>query len=115
LAGAYYEVAVSWAAEKGIVAGYGNGLFGPDDNVTREQLAVIMYNYQQFSGLRPVESLPAKNFADGHLISDWAKTAVSSLTRQGVISGKPGDLFDPSGNATRAEYASILYRFLTSL
>jgi hypothetical protein len=112
--GAYYGTAVSWAAEKGIVSGYGNGMFGPDDNITREQLAVIMYNYQQFSGLIPAENLPARDFVDGHLISDWAQTAVYCLTRQGVISGKPGDLFDPGGNATRAEFASILHRFLTA-
>ena len=111
----YYSGAVKWAAENGIISGYGNGMFGPNDNITREQLAVIMNNYQQFSGFSPDRSFSGKAFVDEKQISNWAVTAVHNLTTQGLISGKPGDLFDPSGNATRAEFASILHRFLTSL
>jgi len=108
--GVYYTDAVRWAAANGIVTGYENGLFGPDDLVTREQLAAILYRYQGFSGKKPASTHPAQMFADGDSISPYAKEAVNMLVTQGVIGGKPGNLFDPKGNATRAEYAAMLHR-----
>ena len=111
-AGLWYSEAVAWAAANGVVSGYGDGRFGPGDNITREQLAVILNNYQSISGRIPAAIQEEKVFADRERISDWATDAVRKLTMQGLISGKPGDIFDPKGNATRAETASILERFL---
>ena len=94
------------------MSGYGDGRFGPEDNVTREQLAVMVVNYQLFSGRTPMDILMDRMFSDWNEISDWAKGAVNRLTIQGIVSGKPGNLFDPSGEATRAEFAAMLRRFL---
>jgi uncharacterized repeat protein (TIGR02543 family) len=110
--GLWYSDAVMWAAANGIVSGYGNGLFGPEDNITREQMAVIIINYQKFSGKIPPDIVMDREFSDWNDISDWAKDAVNRLTIQGIISGKPGNLFDPQGETTRAEFAAVLHRFL---
>ncbi|MCL2766408.1 MAG: S-layer homology domain-containing protein [Peptococcaceae bacterium] len=106
----YYTNAVLWAAQNNIVLGYGDDRFGPNDDVTREQLAAILYRYQQFTGIFPPVILPAVEFADGNQIGEFAKEAVTNLTMQGIINGKPGNLFDPQGNATRAECAAMLHR-----
>jgi hypothetical protein len=119
--GVWYTDAVKWAAANGVVAGYGDGRFGPNDNITREQLAVILFNYQQLSEIIPPADNSDLAFADSEKISDWAKVAVNRLTEQGLISGKPGNadsgnsanIFDPKSGATRAETASILERFIT--
>ena len=112
LDGAYCMDAVKWGAASGVVLGYGDAKYGPDDDVTREQLAAILYRYQQFSGNVPVNTVPAMNFNDSDQISGYAQEAVDALTKQGIINGKPGNVFDPQGNATRAEFAAMLYRYL---
>ncbi|MCL2336675.1 MAG: S-layer homology domain-containing protein [Firmicutes bacterium] len=110
-AGQWYTDAVTWAAKNNIVSGYGNNKFGPADNITREQLASILYRYEQFSGHTPSNTMADKQFADSNKISDYAKIPVNSLMIQGILSGKPGNLFDPQGMATRAEVAAMLHRF----
>jgi hypothetical protein len=110
--GRWYTDAVKWAAANGIAAGYGNGKFGTEDNITREQMAVMIVNYEQFSGKIPPDILMDREFSDWNDISGWAKDAVNRLTMQGIINGKPNNLFDPGGNATRAESAAMLHRFL---
>jgi len=112
---AYYTDAVKWAYHNSIVSGYGNGKFGPHDNITREQMALILLNYQLFSSKIPMDVLMDREFSDWNDISDWAKNAVNRLTIQGIISGKPGNLFDPKGNATRAEFATVLMRFMEKI
>jgi hypothetical protein len=111
-AGKYYTDAVKWAAENGIVSGYGDGRFAPDENITREQMAVILRNYELYTDKIPEDILMDREFADWKKISGWAKDAVNRLVIQGIINGKPDNLFDPKGAATRAEFAAILYRFL---
>jgi hypothetical protein len=111
----WYADAVKWAYHNDIVSGYGNGKFGPNDNITREQMASILLNYQLFSDQIPVGVLIDREFSDWNAISDWAKNAVYRLTIQGIISGKPGNLFDPKGQATRAEFAAVLQRFIEAL
>ena len=111
----WYTDAVKWASNYGIVLGYGDTRYGPDDIITREQLAAIMYRYQQFTNKIPPNVLPAKAFKDSVLISGYAQEPVNTMTMQGVIQGKPNDLFDPQGSATRAEFATMLHLFLTSL
>ena len=109
---AYYYQAVNWAAANGIVSGYGGGKFGPEDNITREQMAVILLNYEIYTDKIPRDILMDREFSDWNMISDWAKNAVNRLTIQSILSGKPGNLFDPKGSATRAEFATVLMRFL---
>jgi len=110
-AGQWYADAVAWAAANGIVVGYGNGRFGPDDNVTREQLAVLFRNYTAYTGHDPSGNAGApKTFADSKTISEWARSAVQYCSTAGIITGKPGNVFDPLNDATRAEYAAMLSR-----
>jgi len=112
--GTWYYDAVKWAAANGVVSGYGAGKFGPADNITREQLATMLSNYAAFAGLDlpPVKEYQA--FADEARISEYAKGAVEQLFMAGVIGGKPGNIFDPRGNATRAEVAAMLSRFIAA-
>ena len=111
----WYSQAVTWAAEKEIVSGIGSGLFAPDTAITREQMAAILYNYQQVSGKIPSEVMADMGFADWGTVSDYAKEAVNALVMQGLLKGKDGNLFDPKGTATRAEVAAMMHRFLEAL
>ena len=112
---AYYSQAVNWAAANGVVAGYGEGLFGPEDDITREQMAAILLNYELYAAKIPNDILADRSFSDWGAISDWAKNAVNRLTMQGLLSGKPGNRFDPAGKATRAEFAAIITRYLENV
>ena len=113
--GSWHENALGWAVKNSILSGYGEGFFGPNDNITREQLAALIFRYQLYSGKIPPNSLPSKEFTDRKQISGYAWEAINTLVMQGIISGKPGDLFDPKGNATRAEFAALIYRYVTSI
>ena len=114
--GQWFTNAVIWAAENGIVQGIGGGLYDPNTNITREQLATILYRYAQFLDKTPDGSLVGTlSFADANLISDYAKDAALFCVNNGIITGKPGDLFDPKGQATRAEAATMLNRFIETL
>ena len=112
---AYYVEAVQWAAQNGIVMGIGGAQFSPDAEVTREQMATFLYRYEQYSGKIPPETAASQTFTDGGMISEYALNAVNTLVAQGIINGKPGNLFDPQGQATRAEVAALLQRFLEAL
>ena len=111
-ANAYYAPYVNWAASKGIVNGTGATTFAPDNKITREQMAVIMKNYADKMGYSIPKTLEAVTFADNAQISSWAKDAVKAMQQAGVLSGKANNLFDPKGNATRAEAATVLHRFV---
>ena len=113
--GAYYCDAVKWAYHNDILTGYVNGTFGPKDNVTREQLAAILLNYELYTGKIPPDILMDREFSDWDVIGGYAKNAVNRLTIQGMIRGKPGNLFDPKGEATRAETVTLLMRFMKAL
>jgi uncharacterized repeat protein (TIGR02543 family) len=113
--GLWYSEAVAWAAANGIVSGIGGGLFSPDAEITREQLAVMIYNYQQYSGKIPPDIAADRTFNDAGDISGWAAGAVDALVTQGIISGKPGGIFEPQGTATRAEVAAMLHRYIESI
>ena len=107
----YYAPYIKWAAEKGIVSGIGDNKFAPDANISRQDLAVILNNYANKMGITLPETATATTFSDDANISGYAKEAVEAMQKAGIISGKPGNLFDPKGNATRAEVAAILHRF----
>ena len=110
--GQWYYAAVAWAATNNIVTGVGGNLFAPDRKVTREQMAAILYRYEQFSGKIPRDTVANKVFADSGSISEYAKIPVAALVTQGIITGKHGNLFDPQGSATRAEVATVIHRFM---
>ena len=103
---------IEWAVKNNIVQGIGNNKFGPDQQITREQMAVMMVNYAKATGYKLPVSRQAVTFADNANISTWAKDAVKAIQQTGVISGKPNNLFDPQGSATRAEASAILRRFV---
>ena len=108
----YYSGAISWAVASGIVSGYGNGQFGPDDDVTREQLAVILRQYAKVKGYDVSKSADLSTFVDADQVSPWAQDALKWACGQGLISGKGGRVLDPGGRATRAEVATILMNFM---
>ena len=110
-ADAWYADAVNWAAGEGIVSGYGNGKFGPDDLITREQMANMLYYYAQYKGYDVSASGELSSFTDGASTSSWAAEAVQWAVGSGLLSGKGGGVLDPQGTATRAEAASIFMRF----
>ena len=92
-------------------SGYSNGKFGPNDPITREQLAAILYRYAQANGFTVGTLADLSAFADGSAASDWAEEAVRWAVGAGLLSGKSGRLLDPTGQATRAEVAQILMTF----
>ena len=111
-AGAWYADAVNWAAARGIVKGYDTGAFGPEDSVTREQLAAILYRYAQAKGYDTTQGgMAVREFSDSASISDWAQTAMSWVVNAQVLSGKGNGVLDPQGTATRAEVAQMLMNF----
>ena len=107
----WYAGAVNWAAGEGIVSGYGNGKFGPEDLITREQMANMLYYYAQYKGYDVSASGELSSFTDGASTSSWAAEAVRWAVGSGLLSGKGGGVLDPRGTATRAEAASIFMRF----
>jgi len=108
---AWYFAAVQWAAEAGVVQGVGGGNFAPHDNVTREQMAVMLYRYANMRNITLLTGF-ATPFADQASISPWAVDAVAAIQDAGIVQGRGGGIFDPQATATRAEVAAIFARFL---
>ena len=117
--GAWYTNSVLWAYDNSIVSGYANGNFGTSDNITREQLALMMYKYAKVKGYdTTAESGILQNFSDEAKISTWAREAIQWAASHGIMSGKGNGadgkpLLDPQGNATRAECAAMMKKMLT--
>ena len=111
-AGKWYADAITWTAENGIFAGYGKDKFGPDDPITREQLAAIFYRYADYKGYDLTVKGNPDTFKDADKITDYAKTAMQWAVGSGLVKGKSGNLLDPQGTATRAEIAAMLHRFI---
>ena len=111
-AGKWYADAITWTAENGIFAGYGKDKFGPDDPITREQLAAIFYRYADYKGYDLTVKGDLDKFKDADKITDYAKTAMQWAVGSGLVNGKSGNLLDPQGTATRAEIAAMLHRFI---
>ena len=112
--GAWYLDAVTWAASQGIVGGYGGGLFGPEDNITREQLATILYRYAQAKGydVSVGEDTNILSYTDVNDLAEYAIPAMQWACGAGVINGTgDGSTLTPQGNATRAQIATMLMRF----
>lgn len=104
---AYYASAVRWASASGVVTGYDDGTFRPNAPITRQQMAAILWRY---AGSPAAEA--GTDYADESSIASYAVTAVDWARDTGVISGRDGNRFDPSGRATRAQAAVILHRYL---
>lgn len=113
-AGSWYTDAVRWAASKGIVEGYGNGKFGTNDPITREQMATIMYRYAKYKGYDVSAATDLNAYGDAANVNSWAVEAMQWACGvgliQGVVSGSVTNLA-PTGSATRSQAATILYRF----
>lgn len=111
VSGSYYEDAVNWAAKNGIVAGYGDGKFGPNDLMTREQMLAVMYRYAGYmKGDTNVRFGYKLSFMDTNEICDWAMSAVTWARYNGLVEGS-GGYVSPHGDLTRAEMAAFILRF----
>ena len=110
----YYEAAVNWGAENGIVTGYNNGKFGVGDKVTREQLVTFLYRYAKYKGINTTcttaeQNIVKNTYSDYKSVSAFAQDAIVWAVTYGVIGGKTPTTIVPQGNAQRCEVAKIMY------
>ena len=113
----WFAQAVGWAAAEGVVGGYTGNKFGPNDNLNREQLLVVLYNYSNKNGNDVSASADLSDFSDADKVDDWALTAVKWGIAEKIIGGKPDgstgkNKIDPLGAATRAEFATIMRNYI---
>ena len=108
----YYADAVAWAAENDIVNGCGGGRFAPDDAITREQLAAILYRYSRYCGQSTAVTASLEGFSDAGSVSGYAREALAWAYETGIVRGTSGNRINPAGFATRAETAAMLHRYL---
>ena len=108
---AYFAEAVRWAASEGIVLGYSDTEFAPDQMISREEMAAILNRYADYKGLDTSASGDLSQFTDQAQIADWARENVAWAVGYGLIGGKEDGQLDPQGSATRAETAAMLQRF----
>lgn len=111
-AGAYYAAAVAWAAANGIVTGYDDGTFRPDDPITREQMAAFLFRYARYQGRDVSQRADLSGYVDADRIAGYALEALAWANARGLITGVSADTIAPAGNATREQAAVILTRFL---
>jgi len=111
----WYTEAIVWASANRIVQGFGDGRFGPADDVTREQMAVILRNFAAYQELDVTGGTFTAEFYDIALISPWALAALEWANANGIINGHPTNTIAPGGSATRAESAAMLYRFIENV
>ena len=113
-AGLWYTDAVAWAAHNNIVSGVGDNKFDPNGNITREQMATILYRYASSQGLDTSAKADLSAFPDAGNISGYAQSPLGWAVAEGLIKGSDGKLL-PQGNATRAQVATILMRFIENV
>lgn len=107
----WYSKAITWASENKVVSGYANGKFGPDDNITRQDFAIMLRNYALSKGLKLETKIDLNEFVDANQVSDYAKTAMIWCVEQGIISGSCQDnqtYLNPLANTTRSEAAKMM-------
>ncbi len=114
-ADAWYATGTAWAASKGIVSGYGDGRFGPNDPVTREQMAVIMYNFTKAMNYDIKGNAALTKFSDSASVHSWAAEAMQWAAGSGVMSGNADGTLNPRGTATRAQVATIMSNYIQVL
>ncbi len=110
-AGAYYADAVAWANANGIVLGYSDDPFGPNDTIAREQVATILYRYASYKNYDVTASADLSGYSDASSISSYALVAMSWANAEGLITGTDANTLAPQGDATRAQIATIFARF----
>ena len=110
-ADSWYAKAVAWAAKEGIVMGNGSG-FAPNDNITREQIATILYRYAQYLGIDVSAKGNVSRFSDGSKVSGWAADAMAWAVEVGLFQGDDSNCLNPGSNATRAEVATLMQRLV---
>ncbi|MBQ8953404.1 MAG: S-layer homology domain-containing protein [Clostridia bacterium] len=112
--GMWYTDGVEWAASHGIVLGYGDGRYGPDDNVTREQLAAILFRYAKFKGydVSIGENTNILSYNDAFTWGQWAVPALQWACGSGVLEDAPVGMLRPTDDATRSEIAHAIYVFM---
>ena len=108
----WYSEAIAWVNANYIVGGYGDGSFGTNDNIAREQFAAILYRHAQFKKLNTVKTTDLVGYTDAAIISAWATDAMKWASADGLINGCTETTLTPSGTTTRAEAATILMRFI---
>jgi hypothetical protein len=114
-AGKYYTGAVAWANENNIVNGVGDGKFNPDGNITREQMATILFRYAAYKGINTEARTDLSTFPDAGKVSGWAANAMQWAIAEGLITGSANNgvsYIEPQGNATRAQVATVLMRYM---
>ena len=113
--GRYYAAAVLWASGQGILTGYDQSRFGPDDPITREQLAVILFRYAKYAGAEVRKTGNLTDYADGKTVAVYAKNGVAYAVAAGLLQGDRDGKLNPKGIATRGEIAAVLHRFTAAL
>ncbi len=113
--GAWYRDAAVWASENGIAGGYGGGRFGPEDKISREQLATMFRRYAEYKGYDVTAAADLSGYDDAENISPWALDAMKWANAEGLINGRTAATLVPEGTANRAETAAIFMRFLGGL
>lgn len=109
----YYGDYIDWAAENNIIVGVGGGIFEPESEITRQEMAAILYRFAEFLGVSGTSMEKTQlSYPDASVISSWAKEAALYCQQTGIITGRDGGSFVPKGTATRAEVAAILERFI---
>lgn len=114
-ADSWYAPAVTWANVVGVVDGMGDGTFRPEDDVTREQTAVILCRYAKYRNIFVGRDDTIEGFADADAVSDWARVEMSWAIRVGLINGMNHGKLEPQGNTTRAQVATLLMRFCLNI
>ncbi|MDO4280287.1 MAG: S-layer homology domain-containing protein [Peptococcaceae bacterium] len=114
-ASAYYGNAVYWARQNGIVSGYSSERFGPTDSITREQLAAILYNVAEYKGVDTSARNDLSSYSDAGSISGWATDAMQWANAAGIVNGMSESELAPKGNATRAQVAAMLERYVKNV
>ncbi|GAB1476108.1 hypothetical protein MASR2M70_09400 [Bacillota bacterium] len=114
-AGAWYADYINWAVAQGIVSGYGDGRFGPNDKITREQMALMTDNFIKAMNMKPDLVKAKADFKDKAEISGWSSAAVTRVQQCGIISGNPDGTFAPKATATRAQAAVIIKGYIESI
>ena len=107
----WYKPAIAWAEQTGVVDGYEDGTFRPENAVTRQEFAQMLYNYAKYKGYDLTAQGDLSQFPDSGSVADWAEAAMSWANGNKLINGHDDGTIDAAGTATRAQAASILMRF----
>lgn len=110
--GQWFTEGIVWSYQNGVVDGYGNGIFGPNDSISREQFATMLYRYAKFCGYDTSSSASLSQFKDAGSISQYALNAMKWAVAKGYINGTSSTLLEPNGTATRAQCAAMMTRFM---